>query len=73
MYIGGSLFLLAIGAILRYAVTDSVDGINLVTAGTILMVIGGIGLIVSLFQQLLWRDRSAGVIDDRRAQPRDHY
>jgi Co/Zn/Cd efflux system component len=57
MYIGGSLFLIAIGAILRWAVADTIDAIDLVMAGTILMVVGALGLVVSLFQQLMWRDR----------------
>jgi hypothetical protein len=56
MYIGGSLFLIAIGAILRWAVADTIDAIDLVMAGTILMVVGALGLVVSLFQQLMWRD-----------------
>lgn len=57
MYIGGSLFLIAIGAILRWAVADTLDAVDLTMAGTILMVVGAIGLVVSLFQQILWRDR----------------
>ncbi len=40
MTIGASLFLIAVGAILRYAVTASVAGIDLDTAGLILMIVG---------------------------------
>jgi hypothetical protein len=47
MKIGASLALIAIGAILRFAVTDSVHGINLGVVGLILMIVGAIGLIVS--------------------------
>lgn len=48
MYIGGSLFLLAIGAILSFAVQDSINGIDLVVAGYILMAVGVLGLLLSL-------------------------
>jgi hypothetical protein len=48
MTIGGSLFLLAVGAILRFAVTAEVAGIDLQTVGTILMVVGAIGFVIGL-------------------------
>jgi hypothetical protein len=47
MYIGTSIFLIALGAILKFAVTATVAGIDIQTAGVILMVVGVIGLIVS--------------------------
>jgi hypothetical protein len=43
-----SIFLIAVGAILRYAVTITVSGVELQTVGLILMVVGIIGLVVSL-------------------------
>jgi hypothetical protein len=49
MTIGGSLFLIAVGAILALAVTASVAGIDLQTVGWILMVVGVVGLILGLF------------------------
>jgi hypothetical protein len=48
MGIGTSIFLIAAGAILRYAVTASVSGIELQTVGLILMIVGIIGLVISL-------------------------
>ena len=48
MYIGTSLFMIALGAILKYAVTATVAGISIQTAGVILIIAGIIGLIVSL-------------------------
>ena len=48
MGIGTSIALIAIGAILKYAVTASVSGVKLEMVGVILMVAGVIGLIVSL-------------------------
>lgn len=49
MTIGSSIFLIAVGAILRYAVTASVSGIDLQVVGLILMVAGVIGLVIGLF------------------------
>jgi beta-lactamase regulating signal transducer with metallopeptidase domain len=49
MGIGTSLFLIAVGAILYFAVDASVSGIEITTVGIILMVVGIIGLLISLF------------------------
>lgn len=49
MGIGTSIFLIALGAILRYAVSDVISGVDLAVVGLILMIAGVIGLIVSLF------------------------
>ena len=57
MGIGTSLFLVALGAILYFAVTASISGISLATIGLILMIVGGIGLLVSLFMASAWADR----------------
>jgi Domain of unknown function (DUF6458) len=46
---GFSLFTIALGAILNFAVTAQLDGINLSTVGVILMVIGAIGLLASVW------------------------
>jgi hypothetical protein len=46
--IGASLFLIAVGAILKFAVTDHVNNINLGVVGVILMIIGGVGLLFEL-------------------------
>ena len=48
MTIGGSLFLIAVGAILNFAVTAEVAGVDLQTVGVILMVTGGVGLVLGL-------------------------
>ena len=48
MGIGTSILLIAVGAILRYAVTITVSGIELQTVGLILMIVGIIGLVISL-------------------------
>jgi len=48
MRIGGSLFLIAVGAILKWAVTDHVNNVDLAAVGVILMIVGLAGLIISL-------------------------
>jgi hypothetical protein len=53
--IGTSLFLIAVGAILYFAVNASVSGVSIATIGIILMVIGVIGLLISLFLLSSWR------------------
>jgi hypothetical protein len=55
MGIGASLVLIAAGAILDFGVTVSDShGFNLHTIGLILMIIGGIGLLVSLIFWTSW-------------------
>ncbi len=48
MTIGFGLFLIAVGAILRFAVTATVAGIDIQTVGVILMVVGAIAFVISL-------------------------
>ncbi len=49
MGVGTSLVLIAVGAILRFAVSVTTSGFNLHTIGLILMIIGVVGLVISLF------------------------
>jgi hypothetical protein len=70
MGIGTSLFLIAVGAILKFAVTASVSGVELATVGVILMVVGILGLVISLLVLTQARDR--GVVRDRVVE-RDVY
>ena len=48
MTYGGSIALIVIGAILRFAISYSPSAVNLQLVGVILMIAGAIGLIVSL-------------------------
>ncbi|MEA2397453.1 MAG: hypothetical protein QOK25_1009 [Thermoleophilaceae bacterium] len=52
MTIGTSLFLIAVGAILKFAVKWSVEGVDLRVAGVILMAVGALGLALGLFLTL---------------------
>ena len=69
MTIGTSLFLLALGAILKFAVTDSISGVDLATVGVILMVVGGLGLLLSLL--LMSQRRDDAVVRRDRYVERD--
>ena len=66
MGIGTSIFLIALGAILKYAVTADVSGVDVNTVGLILMIVGAIGLLVSIFWMTVWADRRRhAVVADR--------
>ena len=69
MGIGTSLFLIAAGAILRFAVTESISGVELATVGLILMIVGILGLLISLFLLMAPRRRETVVTRDRYAEP----
>jgi membrane protein implicated in regulation of membrane protease activity len=76
MSIGSSVFLIAVGAILRYAVTATVSGVSIQTIGLILMLAGILGLVLSLFYLFAWRPRRAGgerVIERPPYEPPDIY
>jgi hypothetical protein len=79
MTIGTSIVLIAVGAILKYAVTAHVSGIDLQTVGTILMIVGILGLILSLIYTFAWSDgarrRRGGpdYYDAPPPPPRDRY
>lgn len=54
MAIGISLILIAVGAILTWAVTATVSGIDITAVGVILMVVGILGLVLSLLYTVAW-------------------
>ena len=68
MGIGLSIFLIAVGAILAFAVDIVADGVNLDTVGVILMVVGAIGLLASLTVFGSWGAgrRDDVVVEERR-------
>jgi hypothetical protein len=82
--IGTSIFLIAVGAILRFAVSVTSTGFNLHAIGLILMLVGALGLVISLFLWSTWngragsgyrrerrvsRDGSGGYIEEERGGP----
>ena len=70
METGTSLFLIAVGAILYFAVDASISGIEITTVGLILMIIGVIGLVLSLF---FMSRRRATVVEERPVSRREYY
>jgi uncharacterized protein DUF6458 len=77
--IGTSIFLIAVGAILKYAVTADVSGVDVNTVGVILMVVGVVGLLLSLLWMTIWADRrraavtDGGIVREREVVDRDVY
>jgi len=65
MTIGASIFLIALGAILKYAVDVTVSGIEIQTIGLILMIAGVVGLVIGLFMLTQVRRRDPAGYDDR--------
>jgi len=64
MGIGVSIFLIAVGAILTFAVHATVSGVSIQTIGVILMIAGALGLIVTM---MIFgpRRRAGGVVEER--------
>jgi hypothetical protein len=71
MTIGASIFLIAVGAILRYAVDVTVSGIEIQTIGLILMIAGAVGLLIGLFLLASTDRRRAVAYEDDPAVRRD--
>lgn len=62
MTVGASLFLIALGAILRWAVSDRIEGVDLSMVGLILLLVGIAGLLLGLF---LTMSRRGDVVETR--------
>jgi len=67
MTIGSAILLIAVGAILKWAVTAHVSGFDLQTAGTVLFVVGLVALAVALVYTFWWSRRE---YDDTRVARR---
>ncbi len=82
MGLGTSLGLVAVGAILDFAVTATTSGFNIHTVGLILMIVGIVGIVLSLVfwsswggfggggyrrQRRVMRDGTGGYVEDERA------
>jgi hypothetical protein len=71
MWIGTGVFLVAVGAILKFAVTDEVSGVDLGTVGVILMLAGAALTVLSLLYDLANRDRRRTAVVRDRVVERD--
>ena len=58
MTIGAAIFVIAIGAILKFATNVHVQGVSVDTVGLILMIAGAAGLVLSLLQEAIWSRRA---------------
>jgi len=54
MGVGVSLILIAVGAVLTWAVEASVSGVDINAVGVILMIVGAVGLLLSLMFWSTW-------------------
>lgn len=61
MTIGAGIFLIAVGAILKFATNIHVKGLSIDTIGVILMIAGAAGLLIGLFQEIVWSRRTRPV------------
>ncbi len=57
MTIAAAIFLIALGAILRYATNLNVEGVSIDTVGLILMIAGAAGLVLSFLQEAVSSNR----------------
>jgi hypothetical protein len=72
--IGTSIFLIAIGAILYFAVNASISGLSIATVGLILMIVGILGLIISIyFMSIATRRRDVPPDGRPIARDREYY
>lgn len=67
MTVGGSIFLIAVGAILYFATNLHVAHVSIDTIGLILMIAGLAGLVLGFIQQGIWsrRARREVTVEDR--------
>lgn len=74
MGIGTSIFLIAVGAILYFAVEVDISGLELSTVGLILMIVGILGLIISFFlMNQATRRRPTEPADGPVVRDREYY
>lgn len=69
-----SLVMIGVGAILTWAVSASVSGVDLDAVGVILMIVGAVGLIVSLAYWSTWGGFgvvAGGRVVERESRPID--
>lgn len=75
MGIGVGIFLIAVGAVLAFAVEETVNGIDIQTVGVILLIVGALGIVLDL---IIFAPRRRRVVEDvdtprRTVVERDTY
>jgi hypothetical protein len=72
--IGTSIFLIAVGAILYFAVNADISGLEISTVGLILMIVGILGLVISIYlMSAATRRRPAEPVDGPVVRDREYY
>jgi Domain of unknown function (DUF6458) len=66
MGIGAGIFLIAIGGILAFAVSDRISGVDLTMVGYILMGAGALGLVLVMILAQRGRTRTSTTVEERR-------
>lgn len=69
MGVGTSLFLIAVGAVLKYAVHVTARGLNIQTVGVILIIVGAGGLLISLLWMAAWSRPNDDVVSRNERVP----
>ena len=64
MGLGVGIFLAAVGAVLAFAVTDTVSGVNIHAVGWILLIVGIVGIVLSMIFWSSWA--GPGYFSNRR-------
>ena len=70
MGIGGSIFLVALGAILAFAVQEDIGFLDLAIVGWVLMVAGVVGLILTMW---FWNSRRRTVVSPTTGETVEEY
>ncbi len=70
MTIGAAIVLIAIGAVMKWAVTAHVSGFDIQTAGTVVLIVGILGLVLAILYTFIWSRRPASYGYDERVAPR---
>ncbi len=73
MTIGTSLFLIAVGAILRYAVADQWKAVDIPTVGLILMIVGAVGFVLGLYLTFVRGRRDPSLENPDAPRRRERY
>jgi hypothetical protein len=72
--IGTSIFLIAVGAILYFAVNADISGLEVSTVGLILMIVGILGLVISIYMMsMASRRRPVEPVDGPVVRDREYY
>lgn len=69
MTVGVALLLIGAGAVLRFAVTAHISGVNLGVVGDILMAVGAVGLVIAVIWLMSIRHRRTGVVEQQMYAP----